>query len=101
MSFREFFFGGKVIPPSKELSDQQLALAKVSDAVKPTDEVIDSILNETFNGVVARQWVNWAAEQIGEEKKYFMGHPMTAKSIWVLYEGCKVYKEKKLESNPD
>lgn len=99
MSFREFFFGGKVKPPSKELSDEQFA--KVSDAVKPSDDVIDSILNETFNGAVARQWVNWAAEQIGEEKKYFMGHPMTAKSIWVLYEGCRVYKEKKLEHAAD
>jgi len=92
MSFREFFFGGKVEPPSKEVPEEYLA--KVSEVVKPADDVIDSILNETFNGVVARQWVNWAAEQIGEEKKYFMGYPLTPRSLWVLYEGCRVYKEK-------
>ena len=99
MGFREFFFGGKVEPSSKEVPEEYLA--KVREAVKPADDVIDSILNETFKGVVARQWVNWAAEQIGEDKKYFIGHPITAKAFWVLYEGCRVYKEKNLEHSAD
>jgi len=63
------------------------------EAVKPPDGVIDHILNERFSGVVARQWVNWASEQIGEEPKYFSGYPMTVRSLWVLYEGCRIYVE--------
>ncbi|WP_373033394.1 hypothetical protein [Sulfurovum sp.] len=64
------------------------------ESVQPSDIVIDAILNETFYGSVPYQWVNWAADVIGMSEKYCIYHPMTIQSMWVLYEGCRKYKEK-------
>jgi hypothetical protein len=71
----------------------------MEECVKPSDAFIDSILLETFTGVIPRQFVNWAATLIGMPAKYTVGHPMTPKSLWVLYEGCKKYKENKDEDS--
>lgn len=66
------------------------------ESAKPSDEVIEAILSGDIymnpTPVVA-QYINWAAEQIGEEAKYTAFSPVTPKSMWVLYEGCRVYKE--------
>jgi len=68
------------------------------ESVLPSDSVIDAILNESLpsnvNGAIARQWVNWAAEELGMPPKYYMGHPITVQSFWVLYEACRRHKEK-------
>jgi hypothetical protein len=61
---------------------------KVPEAVRPTDKVIDEILNSTYEGSIARQWVNWAAEEMGYPAKYTFGHPVTVQSFWLLYEAC-------------
>lgn len=61
--------------------------------VKPADAVIDDILEERYSGHVPAQWVNWAASQIDMPMKYTYCHPITIKSTWVLYEGCRVYKK--------
>ena len=67
------------------------------ESVKPHGEVIEAILSGdvyiTPTPIVA-QYINWAAEQIGEEAKYTTLSPVTPKSMWVLYEGCRAYKEK-------
>ena len=63
--------------------------------VKPADGIIHTILQEEeeFVGYVPYEWINWAALILGEEQKYFSGHPMTIKSLWILYEGCRLYVE--------
>lgn len=66
----------------------------VPENVRPSDAVIDAVLDESMVGSVARQWVNWAASVLGMPEKYGPCHPMTVQSIWVFYEGCRVYKEK-------
>lgn len=62
-------------------------------SVKPPDGVIEHILQESWCGNIPAQWCNWAAEQLGEPQKYLCGQLYTVKSFWVLYEGCKLYKE--------
>ena len=69
----------------------------VPESVKPTEQIIDDILDERFVGPIARQWVNWAAGELGLPQKYYVGHPMTVQSIWVLYEACRRLKEKENE----
>ena len=80
-------------PFKKKPPNQPDIVEKVPESVKPPDIVIDLILTENFSGNIARQWVNWASEQLGEQPKYFIGYPMTPRSVWVLYEGCRVYVE--------
>lgn len=87
--FLQLFFGNK----PKDLPS--INTHTIEEAVKPSDDVINSVLDESFRGMIARQWVNWAAEQIGEDKKYYYGYPMSIKSLWVFYEGCRVYSENK------
>jgi hypothetical protein len=65
----------------------------VPESVKPTEQIIDDILSERFVGSIARQWVNWAAGELGLPQKYYSGHPMTVQSVWVLYEACRRLKE--------
>lgn len=73
----------------------------VPESVMPPDSVIDAILSDSLTscvyGSIARQWVNWAAEEIGMPAKYHLGHPITVQSFWVLYEACRRHKEKENE----
>lgn len=72
------------------------------ESVKPSDEVIEAILAGDVYGIpipIIAQHVNWAAQQIGEEVKYTPFSPVTPKSMWVLYEGCRVYKETYVRQN--
>ena len=66
-------------------------------SVKPSDLVIQDILDERYHGYIPAQWVNWAASQIDMPMKYTYTHPITIKSTWVLYEGCRVYLENSKE----
>ena len=63
------------------------------ECIMPPESVIDAILNEGYTGCIPAQWVNWAASQINMPMKYTYNHPITIKSTWVLYEGCRVYKK--------
>lgn len=76
----------------KKSKDETKYIPKI-ESVKPSEDFIDSILNETYNGAIPYQYVNWAAEQIGEEVKYHYYYPITPKSLWVLFEGCKKYRK--------
>lgn len=71
------------------------------DSVMPPESVIDAILSDSLiictYGAIARQWVNWAAEELRMPAKYHMGHPITVQSFWVLYEACRRHKEKENE----
>lgn len=79
-------------PFDKKLSQDKLKGVSIISQ-KPSDGVISVILSEKFEGCIPCQWVNWASEQIGEQPKYFIGYPMTPRSLWVLYEGCRIYVE--------
>jgi hypothetical protein len=79
-------------PFNKKLSQDKVEGVEIISQ-KPSDGIISTILDERFEGYVAYQWVNWASEQIGEQPKYFIGYPMTPRSLWVLYEGCRIYVE--------
>jgi len=69
------------------------------ESVKPSDEIIKQILDGTIeNQLIPRQWVNWAAEYIGEPERYevkvySLGEMI--KAYWTLYEACKWYQEEK------
>lgn len=82
---KEFIFGKK--------EDGYESHEIIYKSKKPNDETINQILNDSFSGVIAYQWVNWAAEYIGLEPTIYAGHPYTVKSFWIMYEGCKKYKE--------
>ncbi|MGL5012965.1 MAG: hypothetical protein ACRC6V_01575 [Bacteroidales bacterium] len=73
----------------------------VPESVMPPESVIDAILADSISnctyGMIARQWVNWGAEELGMPGKYHMGHPITVQSFWVLYEACRRHKEKENE----
>lgn len=72
---------------------EDLENSSVAESVRPTDQIIDDILNNRFSGMIARQWVNWAAGELGLPQKYYSGHPMTVHSVWILYEACRRLKE--------